>query len=429
MSIQLDATLAAKGFAKVIVSLQPSAAATKTTSEVWNQLESSFLAPEEGDVSGMVSGERERRLAFGLAARAEATAPKSPPPPRMRVYPNLGLALGLVDTVGAASLAQNEAVAEVVEAPVISLIRPVQSRSARLAARPTWGIRRLGVDKLWSAGLSGEGVVVGHLDTGIDGSHPALDGAIEEFAEFDSFGNRVPDATPWDSGDHGTHTAGTIVGRPTKGAFGVAPGAQVASGMVIEGGQVVDRILSGMEWIAGKRLRILSMSLGLRGYTPAFQVIVDALRNRDILPVIAVGNEFANSSRSPGNYANVLSVGAINEQDEVAGFSSSDRFDRPNDPLVPDLVAPGVDILSCIPMKRYRKMSGTSMATPHVAGLAALLLEAKPTASADELEEAILRSCSRPASMPQNRANRGVPDAEAALYNLTGAGADSAAVA
>jgi subtilisin family serine protease len=270
----------------------------------------------------------------------------------------------------------------------------------------------LNVPALWKHGYDGKDVVVGHLDTGVDGNHPALKGAIADFAEFDMTGNQVAGAKPRDSGEHGTHTAGTIVGRPVaRGSFGVAPGAQLASALVIEGGQVIDRVLAGLEWIVERNnVRILSMSLGLRTYTDAFQALIDALRRNNILPVIAVGNEGADTSRSPGNYENVLSVGACAENDTVADFSGSQKFDRA-DRFVPDLVAPGVDVLSCIPNGKYARMDGTSMATPHVAGLAALLLHAAPSASAADIEKAILESCSLPASMPDYRANRGVPDA------------------
>ncbi|WP_108882006.1 S8 family serine peptidase [Anderseniella sp. Alg231-50] len=412
MSVQLDATLAAKGHAKVVVALTSEAAAAADTSSIRNELEDCFMEPDSSQQASLATA--------NMALSASLSSQNVKPAPKMRIYPHLGLALGVVDTDGARRIAESRAAADVVEAPVISLIRPVLVRPGRLTTRPSWGIRRIKADKLWENGFTGDGIVVGHLDTGIDGKHDALVDAIDEFAEFDFNGNRVAGATAWDSGNHGTHTAGTIVGRPSNDAFGVAPKAKVASGMVIEGGQVVDRILAGMEWVASKGVRILSMSLGLRGFTPAFQVIVDALRNADILPVIAVGNEFANSSRSPGNYANVLSVGAMDQDELVAGFSSSDSFNRPNDPLVPDIVAPGVDILSCIPGNRYRKMNGTSMATPHIAGMAALLLQAKPNASVGELEMSIQKSCIRPASMPEARANRGVPDAMEAFFHLTG---------
>jgi subtilisin len=249
-----------------------------------------------------------------------------------------------------------------------------------------------------------------------------LTGAIKSFAEFDMAGDRVPNAQPSDSDEHGTHTAGTIVGRTvSKGAFGMAPEAQLASAMVIEGGQVIDRILGGMDWVIGEGARIMSMSLGLRGFTPAFQAVIDALRAANVLPVIAVGNEGPNTSRSPGNYVNVLSVGAIGSDDQVADFSSSQQFNRPSNPLCPDVVAPGVGILSSVPGGKFKTMDGSSMATPHVAGLAALLLQAKPTATATQLENAIIGSCTLPAGVPQARGSHGVPDAERAFMLLTGA--------
>jgi subtilisin family serine protease len=136
--------------------------------------------------------------------------------------------------------------------------------------------------------------------------------------------------------------------------------------------------------------------------------------------VIAVGNEGPNTSRSPGNYANVLSVGAMDANDKVADFSGSQQFNRPIDPLTPDLVGPGVAVLSSVPGGRFMEMDGSSMATPHIAGLAALLLQARPTATATQLEKAIRDSCTRPAGMPQDRANLGVPDAVKAFTLLTG---------
>jgi subtilisin len=104
----------------------------------------------------------------------------------------------------------------------------------------------------------------------------------------------------------------------------------------------------------------------------------------------------------------------------VADFSSSQHFDRAADPIVPDVVAPGVDIISAVPGNRYKSMSGTSMATPHVAGLAALLFAAKPGATIDEVERAILESCARPAGMTSERGGHGVPNAPRALAALMG---------
>jgi subtilisin family serine protease len=169
------------------------------------------------------------------------------------------------------------------------------------------------------------------------------------------------------------------------------------------------------------------MSLGLRGFHEEFLPLVRVLRARNVLPVFAVGNEGPGTSRSPGNYEQALSVGACDPDELVADFSSSQRFLRSGDPLVPDLVVPGVSVISSVPGGGYAEMDGTSMATPHIAGLAALLFEAVPTASADQVEAALLESCQLPSNMVAERANRGVPNGPRALAILTG-GTGAAAV-
>ena len=429
---ELQDTLSAAGYAKVLVELQPAAtpgpaaaatAAVASAAVLQSALAQYFIVPGEQQIASLAVAAR------ALSGRRTARASGRAQPPVVRVFPKLGIALGYVSPTTVTSLRADARVRRVHLAPQPRLIRPVAVRAAKPRVTPTWGIKRLKIPQLWSQGIKGKGVRVAHLDTGVDASHPALKNAIAVFAQFDLLGNQVPNATPSDSGEHGTHTAGTIVGRSgTKGAFGMAPEAELASAMVIEGGQVIDRIVGGMEWALNQNVRILSMSLGLPGFTTAFEAAINGLRRNNVLPVIAVGNEFAMSSRSPGNYETVLSIGAMNRNDEVADFSSSQTFDRPVDPLVPDIVAPGVGVLSCVPNRGFAEMDGTSMATPHVAGLAALLASAKPDASAADLEAAILASCTRPGTMPQARANRGVPDATAALAHLTG-GAEAALVA
>jgi len=432
----LDETLSAIGYAKVIVKLkrpalagaQPFALAPAdgTVARLdhtltQNALESYFMVPDEGQAASLAASAR--RHASRKLRKVEPTSSR-----RLRVYPHLGLALGNVSAAQAGPLARDERVDRVEKAPELSLIRPVAARPAKPSPAPTWGITRIKADQLWAAGITGKNVVVGHLDTGVDGTHPVLQGAVAAFAEFDMAGDRVPGAKPHDSAEHGTHTAGTIAGRAgTKGAIGVAPDARLASAMVIEGGQVVDRILAGMDWIVAQQARILSMSLGLRGFTPAFEIVVDALRAANVLPIFAVGNEGPDTSRSPGNYANVLAIGAMDSSNRVADFSSSQQFDRTLNPLVPDLVAPGVGVLSSVPDGKFEEMDGSSMATPHVAGLAALLLQAKPSATIDELEKAIVDSCALPAGMLAARGNHGVPDAVQAYARLTGTALPAAA--
>jgi len=423
LSLNVRETIQHAGQAKVIVKLgEPGQAlsalslAAGTRRQLETELAAMFIAPRADDVASLMASAVD---GGGRAARRGGGPERGP---NVYMYPRLGLAVGTVSADGAASLARHPLVKEVVKAPELSLIRPIGGRSARASAATTaWGIERLRLRELWSRGFKGDGILVGHLDTGIDGKHPALKNAIHEFAQFDMLAQRVPGAVANDSAEHGTHTAGSIAGRTVGGIeIGAAPAAKLLSGMVIEGGQVIERILAGMEWVVEQKGRILSMSLGIRGFTTAFEVVIQSLRDAGVLPVVACGNELANSSRSPGNYATVLSVGASDETDRVAAFSSSQTFARPDDPVVPDIVAPGVEVLSCAVGGGYRFDSGTSMATPYVAGLAALLLSAKPDATVAELERAILRSCARPATMPESRANRGVPNAVAAVETLLG---------
>jgi subtilisin len=447
MSGIIDQDLDAAGVASVIVVLKaPAGAAAAATSA--RDLSKYFTLSELSQESAIATDAQARAAAAGaptgkpapartrrraedtLAAAAnlehrpavlQAELPEVEPPPLVRYYPNLGVALGTVTREGLAALQADDQVAAVVGTPRVGLIRPTRVRAAALRSSRTWGLQAMDAPSLWAQGLTGNGAVIGHLDTGVDGTHPGLRTAITRFAEFDFLGRQVvPDPQPNDTDDHGTHTAGTIAGRPLNGRnFGVAPDASLASAIVIEGGQVVARIIAGMDWAIGQGVQVLSMSLGLRGFLDDFLVLTQIVRRRGVLPVFAVGNEGPGTSRSPGNYSEALSVGAINRSREVASFSSSQRFARPDDPVVPDLVAPGVGVISTRPGGGFQSMDGSSMATPHVAGLAALLLEAKPTATVDELERALLGSCALEPGQSPDRVGRGLPNGPQALKILT----------
>jgi subtilisin len=400
MSRYLEQELCSRGSARVIVVLR----AATGEGALAAKRETKRIAPR------FRRGGSSLALARSLGEGGEA----------YHVFPWLGVVLGTVDPSGLAALRADPEVVDVVGAPAISPIRPNAVRAAKLQSAATWGLERLGAPALWERGLTGKGVLVGHLDTGVDASHPALAGVVAHFAEFDLLGRQTkPAPKPRDSDEHGTHTAATIAGRAVAGRHvGMAPGARLASALVIEGGDAVARVLGGMDWTLGLGVRVLNLSLGFRGYWPDFLAITRILRRKRVLPVFAVGNEYAGSSRSPGNYPEALSVGACDEKGRVADFSSSQRFDRKLDPIVPDLVAPGVDVVSAKPRGGYQSMDGTSMATPHIAGLAALLLEAKPTASVKKLEAAIFASCARPGGMPLERGGLGIPSGLAALEAL-----------
>jgi subtilisin family serine protease len=441
VSKQIAQDLKTRGVAPVIVFLKPSLvargaaarthAAAPAPDAAVRDLGKHFVtsAFSQDTALAMAAVEKEVLRQGPPPGRAEATkavakavAKEVIPPPAVRFYPNLGVLFGTVNQEGLAALRANKRVEEVTGAPPISPIPPKQIRAAKLTHKVTWGIELMEIPKLWKEGLSGKGVLVGHLDTGVDNRHPALKGgAVAFFTVFDEFGVEVtPAAKAHDTDNHGTHTAGTIAGRPVRGkAIGLAPGARLASAVVIEGGDVVARVLGGIDWAVERGVRVLSMSLGVPGYSEDLLPIIRILRARGVLPVLAVGNEGAGTSRSPGNYTQTLSVGAVDEHRTVADFSSSQRFRRKGLGLVPDLVAPGVNVISARPKSGYQAMDGTSMATPHVAGLAALLFEARPAATADEVEWAIYDSCARPSGLTRDRANRGIPNGPRALAKIT----------
>jgi subtilisin family serine protease len=402
MSEQITRELSTLGVAKVLVYLKQSQATN--TAGVKAGIQKHFTRSEFSHAAA---------LASSLDVEPNAV-------PVMRYFPHLGVALGTVDREGLSALRADDSVDAVTAAPQIRLIKPTRVESATLATNLTWGIKTLGIKKLWDQGLTGKGILVGHLDTGVDGGHSSLKGAIDDFTEFDLLGKEItPKPAPHDSGEHGTHTAATIVGRAVGGkSIGVAPEATLASALVIEGGDVVARVLGGMNWSVGKGIRVLSMSLGFPGFLNDFLRITRILRNRGVLPVFAVGNEFAGTSRSPGNYPEAVSVGASDESGQVADFSSSQIFKRKKDPIVPDLVGPGVDVISAKPGGGFQSMDGTSMATPHIAGLAALLWQAKPNASVKDIENAIFGSCTLGPGMKSPRANRGFPNGPKALSLL-----------
>ncbi len=433
MSSVIQQELSSRGVAQVLVFLRDATvdagtgakAATGTHRppdvKATNALAKHFTQSEVSQSSELRLAAKSGRSPRAAVRSGHASASRtSAVLPSVRVYPRLGIMLGTATRAGVAALRADARVSKVTGAPSISLIRPAAKASAKLTQKATWGIEAMNVPALWKQGLTGEGVLVGHLDTGVDGQHPALRAAIAHFAEFDDLGREVtPAPKAFDSEDHGTHTAGTIAGRPVQAKhIGVAHGAKLASALVIEGGDVVARVLGGMEWSLSHGVRILSMSLGFRGWWDDFVMLTRILRARGVLPVFAVGNEGPGTSRSPGNYPQALSVGAHDDASAVADFSSSQRFKRKKAAIVPDLVAPGVDVISAAPNGGYQTMDGSSMATPHVAGLAALLLQAAPNATVDAVERAIFRACTRPKGMLQERGNRGLPNAVEALREL-----------
>lgn len=286
-------------------------------------------------------------------------------------------------------------------------------------AAAAWGLERLGLPALWQQGLTGAGVRIGHLDTGVDGTHPALRGRLAAYVEFDREGYPLEGALPADKNGHGTHIAATLCGGMVDGlCVGAAPEAVLCSAAVIEGGKNVVRVLAGLDWLLDCGVRVACVSLGLPGRFPLYEIILERLRLGGILVVAPVGNHGAGMSCAPANSPGVLAVGALDPRGRVAHFSGSQFFDRAEDPLKPDLVAPGVQIPSACPGGGLRMRSGTSMAAAHIAGVAALLFQACPSAAPGQVAEALLITCAPLEGYGENRRGCGLVQPVQALAAL-----------
>ncbi|MBD2458650.1 S8 family serine peptidase [Nostoc sp. FACHB-87] len=302
--------------------------------------------------------------------------------------------------------------ADITEDRPIELIQPEASATdlkTEISQSDLWHLAAINLDNCRQKGYeyTGQDITIAVLDTGVDGNHPALKGRITKAFTFDAQNYQVLPMNPSvDTHKHGTHVAGLICGNK----IGVAPNTNIFSGVIIPGGtgNLSDFILA-LSWVSQQpEISIVNISAGFIGYLPDMEIAIESLLLSGILPVCAVGNEGRNRTRSPGNYRDVVSVGSSTIDKRIAGFSGSATLNTGSHQYqVPNLVAPGKEIYSSIPGDKYEAISGTSMATPIVSGIAALILEEYPNIEVLDLKEELFARCET-LQVPQDRQGYGL---------------------
>lgn len=331
------------------------------------------------------------------------------------------------DAATLAALAADPAVGSIV--PEIKLAEPVLTGEVTPAAPAAveWGVAKIRAPEVWSEyGTSGAGVVVANVDTGVRYDHAALVGQYRGnlgggvFQHDYNWFNPEPSAScpnpgvPCDDNGHGTHTMGTIVGSDGgANQVGVAPGARwiAAYGccpsnealLLAQEFMLAPTRLDGSDPDPDLRPQVVSQSWGGPGGSQIFEDVAAALHASGIFTVFAAGNEGSGCATigSPGDSHSVIAIGATTSSDAIASFSS--RGPNPFGGIGPTVSAPGSSIRSSTRNGGYGSSSGTSMATPHVAGAVALLLSVEPrlTGRLDEIE-ALLEGTAVPLTSGQS---------------------------
>ncbi len=354
--------------------------------------------------------------------------------------------------------------------PEAGLIEPVEVRDPsreEVSRAVAWGVSTINAPSVWALGYEGQGVIVGVIDTGVDYTHPDLgnnmwhDTAAGYHYGYSFYGSGDP-YDPMDDYGHGTHCAGTVAGDGASGTeTGVAPSATIMALRIYYYTGGFPTWIQAMEFAAEHGASVLSMSMGT---TPVGNATLRAAEENVLLAGIyhsvAAGNSGpgAGTIRASGDcpppwfhpdqifhggQTAVVTVGATDSGDNIAGFSSRGPVTwwltvapwndyGSSTPLIsPDISGPGVDVLSTQLGGGYTTMSGTSMATPHLAGVAALLLSINPELSVAQLDSIIeLTSLDLGAAGKDNVFGAGRVDAyQAALaaLELVGTGGESSA--
>lgn len=277
-----------------------------------------------------------------------------------------------------------------------------------------WNLKMISADKAQKeVENSNNDVVVAIIDSGVDGSHPAIknnyrgnDEKLKRYSWYNAVNEKTGDKEePYDDRGHGTHVCGTILGQRENSLLGVCPSAKWMAVKVFDSNGETDnaKLLKAGEWIMSPKdengiehtemaPKVVNNSWGGNSTDGFYRDIVKKWRDAGIFPVFSAGNvsQFndggEDSIGTPASYPEAYAVGAIRQDEIVAKFSLRGKSNYTEN-FKPDIVAPGVNILSSIPNGKYTIYTGTSMASPHVTGVVCLMLKANPNLSVDQIEK------------------------------------------
>lgn len=272
-----------------------------------------------------------------------------------------------------------------------------------------WGQSMIHAPEVWNTGYTGEGVVVAVLDSGVDYTHPDLinniwqntteipnngidddrNGFVDDLTGWDFVSL---DNTPMDEKKHGTHVAGIIAGENNNiGVTGIAYDAKIMPIRILDenGTGSINNFVKGIHYAVDNGANIINISMATSQPDSQLQDAIEYAEGKGVLVVMAAGNNGASEPEYPAKYAQNLgiAVGALALNGRIATASN-----RAGETPLNYLVAPGVNIYSTVPDNQYKKLSGTSMATPFVAGVAALMLSANHSLTPNQIKEILIRS-------------------------------------
>ncbi len=274
-----------------------------------------------------------------------------------------------------------------------------------------WGRDMINAPEVWDRGYTGQGIIVAVIDTGVDYNHSDLDaniwvnsgeianngidddgnGFIDDIRGWDFVGN---DNNPMDEHYHGTHVAGIIAAENNgSGITGVAPNATIMPVRVLgaNGSGSWSNVAAGIRYAVDNGANVINLSLG-GGFSSEVQSAVQYAAQHNVVVVMAAGNSAESQPSSPASLANQwgIAVGAVDRNNHIASFSNQAGI-----PALNYVVAPGVNVLSTTPNNTYQSLNGTSMATPHVAGVVALMLSANHNLTPTEVETILTETGNR----------------------------------